>query len=749
MTPKRLWFTLIITVLSACSAIPNGGSAPALIINNTPATPNVVVERFLTAWNNADYDAMYATLSSRSRALYNLTEFSEFYLTVSNGVGLEEVGFSVGETHLQGTSAAVGYDVTLQTTVFGVIADGNRTIRLVQEGDQWGVEWSTMDVFEGYTANARFEVQGVGFPRANIYDRNGDPLVIQNGSLSVLYAQQDRMNPVADCQALLANLLYQPLPELRQFMSSYFPETLFYIGEIDTEIEQEYADALRDTCGITRDNGGITVRRTRQYVGNGAMAHITGYIGGIPANQVELYEAQGYSPGALVGRAGIEQVYERQLAGRAPNVLRIVDPGGVVLRELAQTTGTPPQPVYLTIDRDLQIQTARAVAWGFNHAAPSWAESGRSPGGGAVVIDVRTGEILAMASFPTYPPSVFNPDTYDPNAGATLVRLLDENGRRGYLRNRVVQDQFSPGSVFKIISTAAAMEEGLYEPDDIFECGLTWDGSENYGDTFSPRSDWRLTDGLEATGPIRPAYALTSSCDPFFYEVGARMFLERSPSALVDYAMMMGVGEATGITSYIGGTEASGALPVPASVEEAINNTIGQGNTQSTLLQTARMVAAVANGGTLYRPYIVQQVGDPATQNVSPQVVRELDLSPETYAVVKEGMCAVIANDTYGTAYWIFNDNVTNAQYVACGKTGTAQAGYAPHAWFAAYAPADNPQIAVVAMAQNSREGSEVAAPMVRRIMDAYFGQEPVVFPFFWTEPYVPLNVPENGVAGG
>jgi penicillin-binding protein 2 len=159
------------------------------------------------------------------------------------------------------------------------------------------------------------------------------------------------------------------------------------------------------------------------------------------------------------------------------------------------------------------------------------------------------------------------------------------------------------------------------------------------------------------------------------------------------------------------------------------------------------MVAAVANGGTVYEPYIVEQVGQ---QRVAePTVINTLNVSPEALEVTRRGMCDVTTDPDLGTAIGSFVDNEVYPAYTACGKTGTAQTNTYPNAWFVAYAPADDPEIAVVVMAERSREGSEVAAPMVRRILDAYFGAPQAPFPEWWEEDYVPLEVPENGVAGG
>jgi penicillin-binding protein 2 len=314
----------------------------------------------------------------------------------------------------------------------------------------------------------------------------------------------------------------------------------------------------------------------------------------------------------------------------------------------------------------------------------------------------------------------------------------------------VVQQQYFPGSTFKIITTAAALSEGSFSEPSFF-CDLTWDGRQKYGDTASPRLDWRNyepedSDYKNAAGEITAWQALAASCNPFFYEMGARLF-QKNPDALVNYARNLGLGSATGIGAL---PEVGGNLPLPTAVEQGINEAIGQGGIQVTILQMARMVASIANGGILYRPYIVQQVGGtdgvlPSFQ-ASPQAIGNNGLSAETMGVIRQGMCAVTTDTTYGTAWFVFEET----GYTVCGKTGTAQSGRRePYGWFVAFAPADKPQIAVAAMVEFSREGSETAAPIVRRFLDVYFNQPIYGFPQWWNNnTYVPLEIPDNATGG-
>lgn len=746
----RQWIQLVVwgvllAGLSACGAIGLGeASSEGAVVpilaqpNNDPAD---VVTTFLNAWKAQDYATMYNQLSQPSKDATSLTVFQEIYRTTTTAINLTDLSFTIQDTSIQGASAAITYDVTLVSPVFGSITDNGRIIRLIQQPGGWGVAWSSMDIFDGLAAGAELRVISRREPRGNIYDRNGQLLVEENGTVVSLYVAQEKMSNIDDCLDLLAEVLLRQRRDLEAIFNQNNPETIFYVGDIDRDTDAQRGQELDSTCDVARFEYPI-----RRYAGHGAAAHITGYVAQIPAEDVALWRSRGYSETDLIGQSGIEQQYESELSGEAERVLRIIAPGGLILRELAGRAGSTPHSVSLTIDWDLQKIVAQALADAYNYAEPNWAGPGISPGAGAIVLDVNTGEILALASYPFFDPGIFHPNSAQPNRGTFISALI--SSARQPLRNRVIQEQYFPGSTFKIVSTAAAAGEGLFGLDDIFYCGLEWDGRAEFGDTFSPRSDWRKTDGLDATGDINISQALTSSCDPFFYEVGAELYTQKGANALVSYARRMGLGSVVGLGS--GFPEAPGNLAAPNSVEAAINNAIGQGEVQIPLIQMARMVAAVANGGTVYQPYIVQQVGGldgmETTFAAQPQVQGESGLSPTVINIIHDGMCAVTTDPDRGTAEFVFGDT----SYTVCGKTGTAQSGStAPHGWFVAFAPADNPQIAVVVMAEFSREGSETAAPIVRRILDGYFNVPAADFPRWWNGgPYVPLEIPEGGTGG-
>lgn len=737
--PVIFLFLIILMITAACDSLLAAGSpanevAP-IVTQVTSAQPVDVVRDFVAAWSDENYEAMYRLIASPSRELYPRQIFENRYTVAHSVIRFSGVTHTIHEVEIQGTTAILDYDVVIESPTFGNIEDTHRTIRLIQEGG-WKVAWSPLDIFDGLSSVARLTVS-TRFPqRADILDRKGQPFAEQNGPVLSIYVAQDSMNNFEDCVATLADATRQQSNVLRSIFAGYNSDTRFPIAEMDPERFFQFREALEFDCGVVSTDdafSNVLQYDTRRYYGHGIASHVIGYIGGVPLDQKATWEARGYSETDIVGLTGVENAYEEELAGKPERFLRIVEPGGTIIRELGGAIGNPPQPVTLTLDRELQEYTAEAMADAVNYALPNW--GGITLGGAIVAMDINSGEILSLASYPTFDPHVFNPDT-QLVVGDILQRINAD--QRLPLQNKAVAEQYTPGSVYKIITMLAAASEGIWKPDQIFNCELEWRGQERFGDALEVRYDWRILNALEEAGEITMIQALTSSCNPFFWEMGALMF-QQDPSMLNEYARMLGLGRPPGLD--ILGREASGNLANPVVSTQAINNAIGQGDVSVTVIQMAQATAIIANGGKVYQPYIVSHVGTPGDENYEvvgePTLLRDLELDPDATNAVRKGMCDVIADTTLGTAWFVFE----GAPYQVCGKTGTAQTAGAPNAWFVAYYPADDPQIVFAGVMGNSREGSEVVAPMIRRILDNYLGFEAASFPDWWQNEYIPLPI--------
>jgi cell division protein FtsI/penicillin-binding protein 2 len=763
---RRACISLCLVIVTACGSISlnnngSGGGAPIIQIAQTPED---TVRAFLDAWNRLDYTSMYTQLSSQSQGLNAFSVFQATYQNADKTLGTKGVTYTLHDTKMQGDTAAISYDAAIQSTIFGAINDNGRIMRVVRAPDNsWKVAWSTMDIINGFANGTTLRVDAKRPPRGNIYDHNGQLMVEQDSEVVELYVKRSLIPDEARCIDLLSVLLRAKRTDLTKLLDSYNPDTTVPLGDVDPDIYSARQGDLDNTCKILTNT-----RTTRRYVGHGIDTHVIGYVGQISSDQLKTYLANGYQQGDLVGLAGIEEQYETQLAGKSQQVLRVIEPGGMTVRELAGTSGQPSQSVKLTLDLNLQWATAQALSDAYNAASGNWAAPEHSPGAGAVVIDIHTGAILALASYPSFDPGIFNPDTPIFQAGQYIGGL--ENAPNEPFKNKAVQEQYSPGSTFKIVTLSATAQEGIFKPNQMFDCVMEWHGQQ-YGDSQPVRFDWRqfeTGDQHFPTGQITMSEALTASCNPFFYQMGALLF-KRDPSTLENYARQMGLGKSTGLDITVA-PEANGSLPILTSADQAISGAIGQLDTQVTALQMARMVAGIANGGTLYKPYVVQQVGgdNGATPSyvAQPTVAGDMGLSQSTLDIVRAGMCASTTREAtnrtavdkqgkpepLGTSWFVFDDPTTTgvAPYRVCSKTGTAQtARPEPNGWYVSFAPKDDPQIAIAVVVPFGREGSETAAPIVRRIYDAYFNAPQAPWPDWWVNlPYIPLNIPEGATGG-
>ncbi len=757
MPLKELCFLLLLALLlSGCDAVLLPNSGPAVetappVSQNSSAEPEATLAAFMDGWNQEDFDAMYQLIARQSRAQITLENFRDKYIINHDILRFAGVDYTVRRSDEQGTTAIIDYDIHIKSPTFGEITDAERRMRLVQD-DGWKVAWSSMDILKGLAAGLRL-VEVPDFPqRENIYDKDNNLLAEEEGLVYSLYMNKDDVPNEASCLQTLATVTRQQLNSLQRTFGNYLGESIFHIAEIDSDQYAAYGERLAADCAIHNNGAFRKVReyRARSYYGHGIATHVVGYIGAIPRENLADWQSRGYSDSALIGRAGIESAYEEVLAGKPQRDLRIVD-GGTVIRQLAGQGGAAPRRVTLTLDRRLQQITAQALADAVNYALFNW---GGITGGGAIVaLDVNSGAIRAIASYPSFDPHIFNPRSeYD---SAALIPRIQADQRNPF-RNKALAEQHTPGSVYKIVTTLAAATENVWDATKTFNCELDWSGVK-YGDSVPKRYDWRFThDDFEPAGEVTMAQALAASCNPFFYDMGVLLFDEGKGAHLqAEYAEALGFGAPTGIEG-LAVIEAAGDVAPPAEITAAINNAIGQGSITVSALQMARLTALVANGGTLWQPYIVSHIGLPGeadyelknTPVAAANLIENNTLTSEALEIAREGMCLVTTDEDFGTAYTVFSD----AAYAheVCGKTGTAETseGAPPHAWFVAYwQPEEEPALAFAGVMTLSRNGSEVVAPIIRRILDDYSGAEQKPFPELWQEPYTPVRTVAQALA--
>jgi penicillin-binding protein 2 len=679
---------------------------------------------FLNGWVGGNYEGMYKLLAVNSRDAFGRDNFEKLYTDAERTITLETApdakSYALTNAIRQGSAAEIAYDMTFKTRTFDKFTDAGRTLHLITTPDGWRIAWTPDDIFLGMKDGGSLVVNQEFPNRGNIYDRDGDVIADQNGMavhVTLHTKAYPGNNPEACFTALGQLFKARTVDGMKKLFGPRTGRDFIYdIGDISQEKLNEARPALEKLCTLT-----YTTVPTRRYVAGGLAPHVIGYVGPIPAEQADEWLARGYPSDALVGIDGIERYWEDTLAGRGAAKLVIAGLSGVT-RTLTVRASVPPQSVYLTIDRKLQEAVQAMLADAFTRSV--WGP--RSTGAAAVVMDVRTGEILAIASYPDFNVDAFNPNTSLKDA-AQLIEKWTKDPRKPTF-NRAALGQYPLGSVFKIVSMAAAADSGKFKLTTPYVCTGIWNG-KLLGDRT--RYDWIASTAAGAHGVINLMQALTGSCDTYFWHVGWTLD-QADPEILVKYSKQMGFGAKTGIK---GVGEASGALPDPKNYEQltgakwrssdALNFVIGQGDVQVTPLQTVRMIAAIANGGTLYQPLIVKKTGiiGSTGYDAKPIPNGSLGLNKETIEGIQKAMCDVTTNPVLGTATFVYRDF---KGAVVCGKTGTAQAGGdydLPHAWFGAYAgkTADSPDIAVVVIVEHSNEGSYIAAPIVRRIIETYY----------------------------
>ncbi len=714
------WAWLIVLLLVGCAPQATR-SVPLPTLMPTPtasidleATQRVVMT-FMDAWQRGDFATMYTLLSPASQEATPLEQFTRLYTDAHNLMTLNTLRITPRTLYRESERVVVfHYDATFATNVLGTFSDEGRDMRLVldRSSGMWRVAWSLADIFAemGNGATLRFESS---IPRrANIYDRDGDILADQNGVMVEVNVTQDKMPDRQTCITALETALNTSSDALNRQFARAQPNWVVMVGLLEPPAFLTHETRLKTECNAT-----FRQRAIRRYLRGALMPNVLGHVGFPLEDEVPQLVRLGFNAETIIGRAGVERSWDDTLRGKPGGRLTLVGANGVRLRTLAEATTQIPESIWLTIDADLQEYALRAIGEAYLESANTWGIT--SKGASAVVLDVHTGEVLAMVSYPTYEGNALNPfPAIGREVANSVLADLAENPRNPLL-NRPTQGIYPSGSIMKVIDAVAVADTGVYDLTRTYFCSGIWQQGNDV------RYDWLAGGHGRMTIPS----AIANSCNPFFYQVGFDMNAV-DPFLLPNYARRMGLGALTGLGAL---SEAAGTIPDPDwlrvnrgltwTYSNAVNLAIGQGEVEVTPLQMTRMYAAIANGGTLYRPQLIRQTGilDQRTQIAIPEVNGRFEVREDVLAMVRRGMCDTVSA-SYGTAAHIFRGSPL-LNIGVCGKTGTAQdaGSRPPHSWFMAYAPADNPRIAIGVMVENAGDGSAVAAPITRRILEWFF----------------------------
>lgn len=575
------------------------------------------------------------------------------------------------------------------------------------------------DKMRQYSEENRIKKVKIAAPRGMVFDRNRTLLLDNRPAfdLEIIPQYLKESKRGNDTLKTLASLIKMKEDDIRAQLEKMKGQPTFIPVKIKEDLSREEV-ALIEAWKI--DMPGVQVqqeiKRTNLY--GDIAAHLLGYIGEVSSTELPQMNKNGevYKLGDSVGKFGIEQKLEEVLRGEDGEKLVEVDAlgrikfdrsRGRVLSTELEKPAMPGKNLILSIDQDLQIAAVKAFG---------------DKAGAVVAINPKTGEILSMVSRPA-----FDPTSFSRGIPATLWTALLNNENRP-LRDKTIQDHYPPGSVFKVATAIAGLEEGVIDEHTVFNCaGKIQVGSKTF-------HCW----SKNGHGNISVRDAITKSCDVFFYKVAQRL---KSVDDLAKWAFYLGLGRRTGIPLP---REVPGLIPTEEwkmkrlnqawNPGETLSVAIGQGYVLTTILQLANMYASVANGGTQYRPFFVKRIESIDGQVISeskPEILDQHRLKPATYRAIRDGLYNVI-NDRSGTA---FAQRLPGMDFV--GKTGTAQVinlakgnvynkcenmkyRERHHALFAGFAPADDPEIAVAVIVEHGCHGGTAAAPIARAIIDTY-----------------------------
>lgn len=550
--------------------------------------------------------------------------------------------------------------------------------------------------------NNRVRIKRMPGTRGMILDRAGQLLVDSRPSFDLLFVPEDTNDP-ENTLRLLARYLGRDEKELLAILEENRKRPAFQELLLGRDVDWPTVVAVEshqlDLPGVN-----LRARPRRSYADGPVGAHVLGYLGEIGSRQLQLLKDEGYTLGDEIGQYGLERHWEEVLRGQSGGQQVEVDALGRRMRVLHEVPDVPGYTVHLTLDQQLQATAFQAL---------------KDKEGTIVVLDVNTGAILAMVSTPAFDPNIF----------ARGIKAEEWRGlikdRLRPLSNRATQGQYPPGSTFKVVMAIAGLEEGAVQP----ETTISDPGFYNFGNRAF--RDWKKG----GHGSVDLHKAIVQSCDVYFYQLGPRLGVDR----IAKWSRAFGLGEKSGVALD---DERSGLIPdtewkrkryrQPWFPGETVSVAIGQGYVTVTPLQLANMMAAVANGGTVYRPRIVSKIEstDGATiREYGPEKIRTIKVSPTTLQRVRTALADVVKGPggTGGAA--------RSSLVEIAGKTGTAQVvemkgAYLKseqltyfsrdHAWFVSYAPAQSPQIAVAVLVEHGGHGGEAAAPMAKKVIEKY-----------------------------
>lgn len=569
----------------------------------------------------------------------------------------------------------------------------------------WHLQILNVDDYRNMSENNRLRFVPEAASRGAIMDRNGSVLVSNRPSFSLAVVPQE----VKDRDALLNQLvalLGLDRAELVERWEKGKGRARYYPVVLASNISRDQVEIVEENR-LHLPGVEIEMKPVREYTGGILAAHLLGYIGEVSEDELDKNEYEDYNPGDYIGKNGIERSWEKDLHGSDGGRQLEVDARGRVLRTISEVYPTVGNSVVLTINANLQKQAERAFG---------------DQAGAAVAMDVNTGEILAFVSNPSFDPALFS--------GKLPADIWKEylEDKRHPLENKALSGQYPPGSTFKVITALAGLENGKIDDKTTVNCTGSYDLGTSTFKCWNHRGH----------GITNLKKALRESCDVYFYQLGERLGVDAIAATAKQF--MLGAPLGIGLLHEKGGFIPTAEWKLKRFGKrwyhgETLPVAIGQGYVLMTPIQMASMIATVANEGSVFRPHLVKRIVDSdgkTLKEFKPELLGTTGISADKFKLVKQGLFAVV-NDPGGTGGMARLYDV----HVA-GKTGSAQVvklrdskmatpwQFRDHALFVAFAPYEKPEIAVAVVVEHGEHGGSAAAPIVARMMRAWFdGKKP------------------------
>lgn len=712
---------LVITACSSALPLPATSTAaadtptallPTAAQRTTPAPdPQITARAWLDSWAKDDYDTMYGLLTRVSRDALTIEKFSARYNDFANAITLQKLESEVLQALVLSTrSAQVAYRVTYKTAMVGDLKR-DLLMNLSMEDNSWKVQWDDALIMPELKGGNRLSLDVKVPARGDIYDRNGNPIAARTEvmALGIIPSEIDSASEKTLLNEL-SNLTGKPAAWIKALYSKAYPDYYIPVGEATAQAVQERLNVLSTLSGLR-----MTSYTGRFYYDGGIGPHAVGYVQAIPKESLNEYLRKGYRIDEKVGASGLEKWGQQYLAGQRGASLVLTDANGVAISKLAQVDALPAQSITTTLDKNLQLTAQKAI------------ESFR---GAIVVLERDTGRVLAMASSPGFDPNAFEPNNEN---SSLLISAMLKNPNQPLI-NRASQTTYPLGSIFKTITMTAALESGLYTAQTTYDCQYT------FTETGQTLYDWTYEHNVPPSGLLTLPEGLMRSCNTYFYHIGLDLYRQKGEKWVADIARGFGLGSAAGNGQV---AENNGNIPNATNQDDAVQMAMGQGGILATPLQVAAFMAAIGNGGTLYRPQIVEKIAGPdgkSTLSFKPEVKGKLPISAANLRILQDAMRSVVENRR-GTG-WYYMSGLT---IPVSAKTGTATNPFGnSHAWFAGYTSAnqaDKPDLAIAVLCENAGEGSEIALPMFRRMVETYFYGRPLSL-YWWESTFWVTKTP-------